>query len=121
MLERHPAVAGVNYPGLESHPRHRRADGLFNGFSGMLSFEPRGGVQAAERFMRAVRIPIRAPSLGGIETLVTRPATTSHASLKPEERRHLGIGDALIRVSVGIEDTSELLEDFQAALRGGGA
>ncbi|MFQ5876330.1 MAG: trans-sulfuration enzyme family protein [Acidobacteriota bacterium] len=117
MLERHPAVAGVNYPGLESHPRHRRAVDLFDGFSGMLSFETRGGVDQAERFMRAVRIPVVAPSLGGIETLLTRPATTSHASLAPEERRRLGISDALIRVSVGIEDTSDLLEDFGAALR----
>ena len=106
----------VNYPGLISHPRHERARELFDGFSGMLSFEVRGGVEAAERFMRKTTLPIIAPSLGGVETLMTRPATTSHAGLSVEDRRRLGITDGLIRLSVGIEATEDLIEDFNRAL-----
>jgi cystathionine beta-lyase/cystathionine gamma-synthase len=116
-LEGHPAVARVNYPGLESHPRHQRARELFDGFSGMLSFEMKGGLEAAKRFITRTQIPIFAPSLGGIETLMTRPAITSHSGMDPDERRSLGISDGLIRVSVGIEATDELIEDFQQALR----
>jgi cystathionine beta-lyase/cystathionine gamma-synthase len=116
LLEEHPAVQRVNYPGLKSHPRHQRACKLFGGFSGMLSFELRGGLQAAERFMKAVRLPVIAPSLGGVETLVTLPATTSHSGMSPEDRRRLGISDGLIRVSIGIESTDDLLEDFSRAL-----
>jgi cystathionine beta-lyase/cystathionine gamma-synthase len=116
MLEDQPAVIQVNYPGLESHPRHERARTLFDGFSGMLSFELAGGLEAARRFMEAVRIPVIAPSLGGLETLLTLPSTTSHLGLAPAERVKLGIRDGLVRVSVGIEDTDELLEDFRQAL-----
>ena len=116
LLEEHPAVLCVNYPGLKSHPRHERACKLFSGFSGMLSFELKGGLEAAERFMKAVRLPVVAPSLGGVETLVTLPATTSHSGMSPEDRRRLGISDGLIRVSIGIESTDDLLEDFSRAL-----
>lgn len=116
-LEQHPAVAKVNYPGLESHPRHPRARELFDGFSGMLSFEVKGGLAAAERFMQRTTLPIIAPSLGGIETLLTRPATTSHRGLSREDRERLGISDSLIRVSVGIEATDEIIEDFDRALK----
>ncbi|MFY9607651.1 MAG: aminotransferase class I/II-fold pyridoxal phosphate-dependent enzyme [Blastocatellia bacterium] len=115
-LEKHPAVARVNYLGLESHPRHQRARELFDGFSGMLSFELRGGTPAADKFMQRAAIPIIAPSLGGVETLVTRPATTSHAGMSREDRERLGISDGLVRVSVGIEATDELIEDFDQAL-----
>jgi len=115
-LEDHPAVAKVNYPGLESHPRHQRARELFDGFSGMLSFELKGGLDAAKRFIERARLPIHAPSLGGIETLMTRPATTSHSGMSPEDRRRLGITDSLIRVSVGIEATEEVIDDFAQAL-----
>ena len=115
-LEQHPAVAQVNYPGLVSHPRHERAKELFDGFSGVLSFEIRGGIEAAERLMRKVTLPILAPSLGGVETLMTRPATTSHAGLSAEARRRLGITDGLIRLSVGLEATEELIEDLDQAL-----
>jgi cystathionine beta-lyase/cystathionine gamma-synthase len=115
-LEQHPAVAKVNYPGLESHPRHQRARELFEGFSGMLSFEPRGGVGAAERFLQNTELATVAPSLGGIETLVTRPATTSHAGMSPEDRQRLGISDSLIRVSIGLEATEDLIADFDRAL-----
>lgn len=117
-LAGHPAVAAVNYPGLESHPRHARARELFDGFSGMLSFELTGGLPAAQRFMERVQLPIQAPSLGGIESLVTRPATTSHAGMTPDVRRKLGITDSLIRLSVGIEDPDELIADFNQALAG---
>jgi cystathionine beta-lyase/cystathionine gamma-synthase len=116
-LEKHPAVEKVNYPGLESHPAHERAKELFDGFSGMLSFEVKGGVEAAERFMKRTTLPVIAPSLGGIETLLTRPSTTSHSGLSPEERRSLGISDSLIRMSVGIEATEDLIDDFNRALQ----
>ena len=116
-LEKHPAVQNVNYPGLENHPRHQRARDLFDGFSGMLSFELKGGVQAAERFMQNTTLPIIAPSLGGVEMLITRPATTSHSGMSPEDRQALGISDSLIRVSVGIEATEDIIEDFDQALR----
>jgi cystathionine beta-lyase/cystathionine gamma-synthase len=115
-LEQHRAVARVNYPGLESHPKHERARELFDGFSGMLSFEIKGGVTAAEKFMRATRLPVIAPSLGGIETLLTRPATTSHSGMSPEDRQRLGISDGLIRVSIGLESAEDLIEDFAQAL-----
>lgn len=115
-LEKHPAVERVNYPGLESHAQHRIARELFGGCSGMLSFELKGGVAAADRFMNAVTLPLLAPSLGGVETLLTRPAQTSHAGLDPDVRRALGIADGLIRMSVGIEATEDILEDLQQAL-----
>ncbi|UCG66142.1 MAG: aminotransferase class I/II-fold pyridoxal phosphate-dependent enzyme [Deltaproteobacteria bacterium] len=116
-LEEHPAVKKVNYPGLESHPRHQRAGELFDGFSGMLSFELKGGVKAAEQFMQNTTIPFVAPSLGGVETLITRPATTSHSGMSPEDRQNLGISDSLIRLSVGIEAPEDIIEDFDQALR----
>jgi cystathionine beta-lyase/cystathionine gamma-synthase len=117
-LEAHPAVTRVNYPGLESHPQHQRARELFSGFGGMLSFEVEGASSQAEQFMQRTTIPILAPSLGGAETLLTLPARTSHAGLAPEERHRLGISDGLVRMSVGIEATDELLEDLAQALEG---
>lgn len=116
-LEQHPAVAKVNYPGLASHPRHSRARELFDGFSGMLSFELNGGLQAAVEFMQRAALPVIAPSLGGIESLLTRPAATSHSGMEPEVRRRLGITDGLVRLSVGIEAAEDILEDFEQALR----
>jgi len=115
-LEEHPLVEKVNYPGLESHPRHLRALELFDGFSGMLSFEVKGGVEMAQKFIENVKLPIHAASLGGVESLVTRPATTSHSGLSPEDRKKIGITDSLIRVSIGIEATEDLIEDFKQAL-----
>jgi len=116
-LEAHTSVERVNYPGLESHPNHQRARELFDGFSGMLSFEVKGGVDAAERFMQRANLPIVAPSLGGVESLITRPATTSHSGMSREDRMKLGISDSLIRLSVGIESTDELIEDLDQSLR----
>lgn len=115
-LEGHAAVRKVSYPGLASHPGHAVASELFDGYGGMLSFEVEGGVEAAERFMQKTRLPVIAPSLGGVETLLTRPAITSHSGLTAEERAQVGISDDLIRVSVGIEHTEELTEDFAQAL-----
>lgn len=116
-LEKHPRIAKVNYPGLQSHLQHQRARDLFDGFGGMLSFELKEGVEAAEAFLRNTVLPIIAPSLGGVETLLTRPATTSHSGLSPEDRQRLGITDSLIRLSVGIEATEEIIEDFERALQ----
>jgi cystathionine beta-lyase/cystathionine gamma-synthase len=82
----------------------------------MLSFEIAGGLEDVDRFMRKVTIPIIAPSLGGVETLLTRPAVTSHAGLEPDQRRKKGISDTLIRMSVGIESVDELIDDFDQAL-----
>jgi cystathionine beta-lyase/cystathionine gamma-synthase len=116
-LESHPAVSAVHYAGLSSHPRHERARRLFAGFGGVLSFELKGGARQADDFTSRVRIPAVAPSLGGVHTLVTRPATTSHAGLSPADRQRLGISDGLLRLSVGVEATEDLLEDFAQALR----
>ena len=115
-LENHQAIKKINYPGIESHPGHKRACDLFDGFSGMLSFELKGGVEAAERFIQNTTLPIVAPSLGGVESLITRPVTTSHSGLCQEDLQKLGISDSLIRVSIGIEATEDLIEDFKQAL-----
>lgn len=117
-FESHRAVRKVNYPGLESHPAHSRARAMFDGFGGMLSLELKDGLEAARRFVANTRLPIVAPSLGGVETLITRPATTSHLGMAREDRERLGITDSLIRLSVGIEATEDLIEDFDQALAG---
>lgn len=117
-LASRPEVARVNYPGLPTHPRHERARRLFAGFGGMLSFELHGGADAARRFISATTLPIKAPSLGGVETLLTQPALTSHAGLSREDRGRLGITDGLVRMSVGLEATDDIVEDFTAALEG---
>jgi cystathionine beta-lyase/cystathionine gamma-synthase len=114
-LASHEGVKKVNYPGLETHSQHRRASELFEGYGGMLSFELEGGKEAAEHFMNSVTIPIVAPSLGGVETLITTPATTSHSGMSPEDRQKLGITDGLIRLSIGVEATEDIIEDFEQA------
>ena len=116
LLNDHPKVAKVYYAGLPSHPGHDRAKALFKGFSGVLSFELKGGVSAAEGVLKALKLSLIAPSLGGVESLVTRPATTSHAGMTPEQRASAGISDGLIRVALGIEDPCDLVEDFRQAL-----
>jgi len=115
-LTDHPAVAAVNYPGLAAHPDHGHAAELMPGFGGMLSLRLRGGDAAAQTLLDAVRLPFVAPSLGGVETLITRPATTSHAGMSPEDRERLGITSDLVRVSCGIEGTRDLIADFDQAL-----
>jgi cystathionine beta-lyase/cystathionine gamma-synthase len=115
-LARHPRVAQVNYPGLERHPNHARAREWFTGMGGVLSFELADGLPAVERMFQRLQLPICAPSLGGAETLITRPATTSHAGLPADVRRRQGITDGLVRLSVGLESTQDLIDDFAAAL-----
>lgn len=116
-FDAHPAVSKVNYPGLPAHPAYQRSCELFDGFGGMLSVELEGGVEAANRFMQKAKLPVIAPSLGGVETLLTRPAATSHAGMSPEDRQKVGVADSLVRVSIGIEATEDLLEDFDQALQ----
>ncbi|HEV2784734.1 MAG TPA: aminotransferase class I/II-fold pyridoxal phosphate-dependent enzyme [Actinophytocola sp.] len=115
-LSEHPKIAAVNYPGLASHPDHAHASALLSGFGGMLSLRMAGGLDAAKALLDALRIPAVAPSLGGVESLVTRPAITSHAGMSPADRERIGITDDLIRVSTGIEDAADLVEDFGQAL-----
>jgi cystathionine beta-lyase/cystathionine gamma-synthase len=115
-LAGHPQVAAVNYPGLASHPDHKHAAELLSGFGGMLSLRLRDGEAAAQALLEAVRLPFVAPSLGGVETLITRPATTSHAGMSRQDRERLGITADLIRVSCGIEGTQDLVADFDQAL-----
>lgn len=115
-LVEQPAVERVHYPGLPSHRRHGRARDLLAGFGGMMSFELRGGAAAATKLMAALRLAIDAPSLGGPETLVVLPSRTSHVGLDPAARAALGISDALVRVSVGLEDVHDLVDDFAQAL-----
>jgi cystathionine beta-lyase/cystathionine gamma-synthase len=112
----HRAVEAVQYPGLEAHPDHAVAKRVLNGFGGMVGLTLRGGAPAADAALRRLRLAQHAPSLGGVETLVSEPRFTSHASMPPEERARQGIPDGFIRVSVGIEDVDDIIADFDAAL-----
>lgn len=111
-----PQFAAVHYPGLPDHPDHETARRLLNGFGGMLGVELKGGGRAVERFLRALTIAAHAPSLGGVETLVSEPRLTSHAALSPEERARAGIPDGFLRFSIGLEDADDLIADFAQAL-----
>jgi cystathionine gamma-synthase/cystathionine gamma-lyase/cystathionine beta-lyase len=115
-LFRHPQVQEVNYPGLPSHPDQEHASKLLAGFGGMVSFRLKGGAAVADRMLAALRIPYVAPSLGGVETLVTIPARTSHAGMRREDRERLGITEDLVRVSCGIEAATDIIKDFEQAL-----
>jgi cystathionine beta-lyase/cystathionine gamma-synthase len=115
-LDEHPAVANVNYPGLIGNPHHERAAEFFDGFGGMLSFDLEGGARAADKLLNRVELPVIAPSLGGVDTLMTLPAKTSHRLMTPDERARIGIGDGLVRMSVGIEATDDLIDDVRRAL-----
>ena len=115
-LAHHPAVREVNYPGLPSHPDHAHASELLSGFGGMISVRLQGGAPAADRMLAALQIPTNAPSLGGVETLITQPVKTSHAGMRPEDRERIGVTDDLVRISVGIEDADDLIADFGEAL-----
>jgi cystathionine beta-lyase/cystathionine gamma-synthase len=110
------AFAAVHYPGLPTHPDYEVAKRILSGFGGMLGVELKGGVRAAERFLRALRIAAHAPSLGGCETLVSEPRLTSHAGLTPEQRAEAGIPDGFLRFSLGLEDADDLIADFAQAL-----
>jgi cystathionine beta-lyase/cystathionine gamma-synthase len=116
LLKTHAAVQEVNYPGLETHPDHAHARPLLSGFGGMLSLRLKSGAEGAKRLIAALRIPYYAPSLGGVETLITQPALSSHAGMKREDRERLGVTDDLLRVSCGIEAAEDLVDDFRQAL-----
>jgi len=115
-LDEHPAISNVNYAGLVTSPHHERAKASLDGFGGMMSFELVGGAGAAQKLLDRATIPMIAPSLGGVESLLTRPATTSHQSLSPEARAAIGISDGLVRMSVGVEATGDLIDDLGRAL-----
>ena len=115
-VEALPGVARVHYPGLPSHPDHDTARRTLCGFGGMVGIEVEGGGQAAGRFVRALRLAKAAPSLGGVETLVSEPRFTSHAAFTQAEREALGIRDGFFRFSVGIEDADDIVADVAQAL-----
>lgn len=117
-LEGREGVARVEYPGLPSHPDHALAKEILSGFGGMVSFVLEGGGEAADRFVSALEVALAAPSLGGVETLVSQPRYTSHVGLTEEERQARGVPDGFVRVSVGIEDATDLIADFEQALAG---
>jgi cystathionine beta-lyase/cystathionine gamma-synthase len=114
-LARHPRVQQVHYPGLEDHPQHALARRQMRGFGGMVSFEVSSG-ELARQVVRRTRLFMLAESLGGVESLIELPGPMTHASVPPEVRAALGITDGLIRLSVGIEDTADLLADLEQAL-----
>jgi cystathionine gamma-lyase len=114
-LEAHPKVAKVIYPGLESHPQYALAKEQMSGMGGMITFYIKGGLAEARTFLENVQIFALAESLGGVESLIEHPAIMTHASVPAENRKALGIDDTLIRLSVGIEDLEDLLNDLKSA------
>src|SRR2546430_2630259 len=116
-LESKRGVRVVHYPGLKSFPQHALARKQMSGFGAMLSFELKGGYRAGKRFVESVDVATLAVSLGGAETLVQHPASMTHGPLTDKERRVSGITDGLVRVSVGLEDSQDLIEDFDRAIR----
>jgi cystathionine gamma-lyase len=115
-LEKHPKVARVHYPGLKSHPQHALAQRQMHGFGGMVTAILKGTLADARRFLERCQIFALAESLGGVESLIEHPAIMTHASLPPEKRAALGIGDGLVRLSVGVEDEADLIADLEQAL-----
>jgi cystathionine beta-lyase/cystathionine gamma-synthase len=115
-LAKHPKVAKVHYPGLASHPDHKLAKRQMKGFGAMLAFDLKGGLPAARRFCDRVRIFLLAASLGSVESLVVLPIYTSHYNMSEAELRAAGVGAGTVRVSVGLEDSVDLLEDLRQAL-----
>jgi len=115
-LENHHKVAWVLYPGLASHPQHEVAKAQMSGFSGMIAFELTGGVEAGRQLMNAVKLCGLAESLGSVETMITHPATMTHAEVPAEDRRKRGLGDGLVRLSVGIEDVEDIIQDLEQGL-----
>jgi methionine-gamma-lyase len=115
-LSKNRKVKVVNYPGLKTHPQHGLARKQMSGFGGMMSFELRGGLRDAMKLTERLRVALLAPSLGGVETLIIQPAVITHHQLTAAQRAKTGIPDALIRLSVGIEDEEDLISDFGRAL-----
>jgi cystathionine beta-lyase/cystathionine gamma-synthase len=117
VLEAHPQVERVYYPGLTSHPQHELAKRQMRGFGGMVSFEIKGGFPAVERLVARLKLFVLAESLGGVESLLCYPPRMTHASVAPEERARRGIHDNLIRLSVGLEAAEDLEADLLEALK----
>ena len=115
-LKGHPVVKRVFYPGLESHPGHKIARKQMKGFGGVVSFETKGGLEAVNSFLRRIRVFSLAESLGGVASLAEHPATMTHVSMPKEHREEAGITDDLIRLSVGLENIDDLIEDLSQAL-----
>ncbi len=115
-LETHKAIERVTYPGLASHPQHALAKRQMRGFGGMVTCVVKGGLNASRRMLERVRLFSLAESLGGVESLIEHPAIMTHASVPPENRAALGISDGLVRLSVGIEDGADLIDDLRSAL-----
>ena len=115
-LEAHPKVASVTYPGLPSHPAHETAKKQMSGFSGMISFELTGGISAGKIVMNSVKLAKLAESLGAVETMITHPATMTHADVPKNEREARGLTDGLVRLSVGIENPDDIIADLEQAL-----
>ena len=115
-LEKHPRVARVHYPGLPSHPDHALAKRQMKGFGAMLAFDAKGGLQAARRFCDRIRIFLLAASLGGVESLAVLPIYTSHYNMSLAELRAAGVEPGTVRLSVGLEDPEDLIEDLRQAL-----
>jgi len=115
-LDSHSKVSKVTYPGLESHPRHSVAKEQMSAYSGMISFELEGGVEAGRTLMNSVQLCALAESLGAVETMITHPATMTHADVPAAERHARGLTDGLVRLSVGIEDADDIIADLKKAL-----
>jgi cystathionine gamma-lyase len=115
-LQTHPAVESVIYPGLPTHPQHELAARQMKGYGGIVSIVLKGGYEAAKRFCEMTELFTLAESLGGVESLVNHPAVMTHASIPVERRNQLGISDALVRLSVGVEDLGDLQIDLERAL-----
>ena len=115
-LESHPKVSRVAYPGLSSDPGHLIAKDQMDGYSGMISFELSGGIQAGKHVMNNVKLCFLAESLGAVETMITHPATMTHAEVPEEERHARGLTDGLVRLSIGIEDKQDIIDDLNQAL-----
>ena len=116
-LSFHPKVNWVRYPGLRTHPHHELARRQMDGFGGMISFEVKGGRKAGEILMNSVKLMTLAVSLGDVDTLIEHPATMTHSTYTKEELESLGITEGMVRLSVGIEDPNDLIEDLRQALR----
>jgi cystathionine beta-lyase/cystathionine gamma-synthase len=113
--ERQGWISKVHYPGLKSHPDHTVAKEVLAGFGGMVGLELAGGAKAAERFLSRLKLVVHAPSLAGVESLVSEPRRTSHVSLTPDQRAALGFPDGFLRLSCGIEDAEDLIADLEQA------
>ena len=115
-LESHPQVEKITYPGLESHPQYAVAKEQMDGFSGMISFELKDGIPAGKTLMNSVKLCSLAESLGAVETMITHPATMTHVDVPEEDRHARGLTDGLVRISVGIEDVDDIIDDLKHAL-----